>query len=471
MKNPLIVAASICKPTEQDLSFVAEVAGAPTEDHRFLHLRAILAHADLPPNNNGDAFTEDDLKWALSKGIFTPEKPGMLDDEHNQLPFGIWYRSASTEDAGRFAIEIHGVVFAWRFPEFAQEIVERHEKGELRFSMMCDATGGVRCSECGAVAAYVDRDEYCDHLLAPVGLRRASGTVRYLLKPEFYAASRVDNPADKDCRALALASITPESLDPQLVLASGDEEEEKTPEAQKEEALDRLKAHAQEFLETYNEEASVLVEAISTTNEEGGVIVDPKEMEDRIAALEAEKLELEKKIKAYEGEERNREMTALQAEIDDLKAKLAEAQTLQDTIDGQAAKIEELTAQLAEATDARTKAETDLAERVEAEEEKVFEARKATVEALEIEFTEPQMADILAQAKERDEDGWNLYFEMISRLAVASDEDDDDTDDDGDGDRVTASEEAGDIQSAFHEDEDDGDMGKLRSFLHDKKVL
>lgn len=193
------------KATNDDLAR-ADIAPAD-RDRDFLRVSAILCHAGLR-NNNGDGFLEEDLRWALDKcGIFTPRRLGILDKSHDQHAYGAWSDAWSVTHPptpyGHFAIQIEGVIWAWLFPDFANEVRVLYENGNLWFSMLCRYGFG-QCSECGE--RFSPDQFYMNDICAHMKDRRENGATRWLREPNFLTSAKVDRPADEDCEGLAAAS-------------------------------------------------------------------------------------------------------------------------------------------------------------------------------------------------------------------------------------------------------------------------
>lgn len=189
------------KATVDDL---AKADVAPDEREKdFLRVSAIMCHAGVR-NNNGDGFLEDDLREVLNAtGIFTPRRPGMLDDCHDRFPYGVWTEAFGVQHRGFFAIQTEGVILAWRFPEFADNVRSLYDRDSLWFSMLTRYGFG-ECSECGR---RFTPDEFwsgdvCEHMQN----RSKSGATRWLREPVFLSSSRVDAPADEDAEGLGLAA-------------------------------------------------------------------------------------------------------------------------------------------------------------------------------------------------------------------------------------------------------------------------
>jgi hypothetical protein len=91
-------------------------------------------------NKNGDAFLDDDLKAAVDAGTFGAPYFGMMDYNHDFNPYGVWYSSKYMVDPenGINGILAEGAVFAWRFPQLADEmLLQQARQGFIDFSMGC----------------------------------------------------------------------------------------------------------------------------------------------------------------------------------------------------------------------------------------------------------------------------------------------------------------------------------------------
>ena len=199
----LFRAGSLGKATADDLA-KADVA-TDERDKDFLRVSAIMCHAG-GRNNNGDGFLEGDLKWALQEyGIFQPGRPGILDDGHDRFAYGAWTEAFGVQHRRRFAIQTEGVIWAWRFPEFAEHVKRLYDGDRLWFSMLTRYGFG-QCSECGkrfSPDAFFS-GAVCEHMSD----RRKSGATRWLREPVFLTSSRVDHPADEDAEGLGLAAAS-----------------------------------------------------------------------------------------------------------------------------------------------------------------------------------------------------------------------------------------------------------------------
>lgn len=183
----------------------------------LLYVKFKLVHEGT--NKNKDGFKKDDLVKAEK----TPINKA-LNWEHGEPVIGVIYASkfvdpsvseaegASSKGSkdGKAHIVCEAAIWKFRNPDIAEKIVNRYKNQSLAFSMEA-YYGGVECSVCGA---YFKSDEhgegtYCEHLNNRFETAQAadgSQITRYLRDFIFGAAGVVENPADVDAEALALAS-------------------------------------------------------------------------------------------------------------------------------------------------------------------------------------------------------------------------------------------------------------------------
>jgi hypothetical protein len=174
----------------------------------ILRTAAWMAHADVP-NANGDMFRGEDLQ-ALSPTLFREPNFGVMDWNHaailNSLRgtyedpeiIGVWYKAEYSHDlkAGRDGVLVHGMVFAWLFPEQADAMAaEQLRNGYVAFSMAA----------------------------IPSSVEVLPGGVSVLNDPIFFTVSALDKaPADKDAVGVVSADpdVSASALWQQLSLAS-----------------------------------------------------------------------------------------------------------------------------------------------------------------------------------------------------------------------------------------------------------
>lgn len=134
---------------------VTETAGPPkiTEGKPTI-LRVVAWMAHEGPNYNRQGFVKEELQ-ALAPTLFRAPNFGVMDFNHSAvLPdflanghpkvLGVWYKSefafdaAAKEGAGAWGIVVTGMMFAWAFPEHANQMLgEQSRSGKLSFSMAC----------------------------------------------------------------------------------------------------------------------------------------------------------------------------------------------------------------------------------------------------------------------------------------------------------------------------------------------
>lgn len=119
--------------------------GRPT----IMRVDAWMCHADMV-NLNGDAFIGEELQAIVEAGLFQAPDFGVMDWNHsavlqwNEDPtlIGVWYGSSyeMDESVGKMGVRVQGMMFAWLFPEQANEMLADQERfGYVNFSMACMA--------------------------------------------------------------------------------------------------------------------------------------------------------------------------------------------------------------------------------------------------------------------------------------------------------------------------------------------
>jgi hypothetical protein len=120
------------------------VDGKPT----ILRVAAWMLHTDVV-NANGDYFVREEVE-ALAPALFRAPNFGVMDWNHAAVLgfgedpplMGVWYRAefafdqAALEGQGAWGLLVTGMMFAWLFPEQANEMIADQERnGSVRFSM------------------------------------------------------------------------------------------------------------------------------------------------------------------------------------------------------------------------------------------------------------------------------------------------------------------------------------------------
>jgi hypothetical protein len=104
---------------------------------RMLHITAWIAHEGA--NNNGHAFVASELEQVVNERLlFRAGYAGLLDFDHDGEPRGYWYSAEYAFDpvAKRSGILAQGAVWAWRFPQLAdQMLAEMGRNGHVNVSM------------------------------------------------------------------------------------------------------------------------------------------------------------------------------------------------------------------------------------------------------------------------------------------------------------------------------------------------
>lgn len=155
----------------------------------MLYVEFKLVHVGT--NGNKDHFELKETKAAYPTILYKP-----IDWEHENPTIGAIYRSEFVEKPDdpneNPYIHCNGVVWAWRYPEYAQEIRNRDKLGELTFSVETWYEKA-RCSECGKT--FAKNDAYCEHLKSRFNDNDYS---RHLVNYFFGSAGVVRVPADSE---------------------------------------------------------------------------------------------------------------------------------------------------------------------------------------------------------------------------------------------------------------------------------
>lgn len=175
----------------------------------LLYLKFKLAHEGA--NKNKDGFKKEDLEKAKDTPVLK-----LIDWEHKEKVIGSIYHSEFVDSTEKEAkakkekahIVCEGVVYKYKFPDEAKKIVSRYKNGILGFSMEA-WYASCECSVCGEQfpSELHDEGEYCEHLNARHNEAHASyGAIRYLKDFFFSGVGVVEDPADVEAGALALAN-------------------------------------------------------------------------------------------------------------------------------------------------------------------------------------------------------------------------------------------------------------------------
>lgn len=140
-----IIKAQTLEPTDQDYEEIETAAGkffvasnAPFENGkpRMLFLSAWMAHEGR--NLNGDAFVSEELRQRVKEGLFTPPYAGMIDEDHDFVARGYWYKTsyAFDETAQKWGVLATGAVWAWRYPELAEFVQQQMQSQGFAYVSM-----------------------------------------------------------------------------------------------------------------------------------------------------------------------------------------------------------------------------------------------------------------------------------------------------------------------------------------------
>lgn len=178
-------------------------AGITELDKDLMGIEFKLVHANT--NSNKDTFLSDELQTASVTPKYKP-----INWQHTDRIIGVMLDSVytdSTENADTKTIvedpylKVTGVIYKYKFPAYAAEMLKRHKEGNLTFSMETwfDAA---ECSICEG--RFSKQSEYCEHLKdrhSP-----ASTASRILRGLTFSGAGVVDYPADEDADSISIGN-------------------------------------------------------------------------------------------------------------------------------------------------------------------------------------------------------------------------------------------------------------------------
>ena len=173
----------------------------PNED--LLYLEFVLCHEGQ--NSNKDGFLLSELQ-----ANFETVKFKDLNVEHTDKIVGCIYDGELVEDeakatytfAGGFKPHIvcSAVVYQFKFPDVAQELIDKHGQGNLSFSMETWFKTA-QCSECEE--HFEEVSTYCAHLNNR--FTQGQSVTRWLRGITFGGAGIVEHPADIDATSISVA--------------------------------------------------------------------------------------------------------------------------------------------------------------------------------------------------------------------------------------------------------------------------
>jgi hypothetical protein len=164
------------------------------EDLLYVELK--MVHADT--NKNKDHFESDELVKSETTPVFK-----LVNWEHGEPNIGVIYESAFVEatetEPAYLAVKV--AISKYKYPEYAQQIIERHKEDELYFSMET----WFKQAQCNICDACFDgpEDEYCSHLQSRL---TGASTHRILRDLTFAGVAVVKTPADVLAESLAIAA-------------------------------------------------------------------------------------------------------------------------------------------------------------------------------------------------------------------------------------------------------------------------
>jgi hypothetical protein len=297
----------------EQLAMIREAAPSPVVNGkpRMLHVSAWIAHEG--PNDNNDAFVKEELDLVVANGLFGDAWAGIIDFNHDHSPIGYWYSAQFLFDevAQKWGILAHGAVWAWLFPEVADEMLLIQQRDQtIKVSMMALTNRLELISSGDTVIAVIHDPIFVGASLLNVtpGDPSADGLVfedptdadreqRRQQLMERAAQFKEDNKMEETLSQIlaALPQVSEEIRDAIVAQADQIRSEVAQHEARVAELTDALSASEDRVaeLETIVEERNVAIESARTENEALATLVT--ELEGRVAefveaAMAAERL-------------------------------------------------------------------------------------------------------------------------------------------------------------------------------------
>ena len=302
LEYPILCRAEICDTIDKEK---LAAAGIEDVDADLMPVKFKLVHANT--NKNKDTFTEAELQSAEKTPTHKP-----IDWQHTDRIIGVMvgseYKEGATDEASGETVEdpyleIDGVIYKYKFPAYAAEMKQRHDDGELLFSMEVWFEEA-ECSVCGE--SFANSADYCEHLK---GRMLEGSTANRILKGlTFGGAGVVDRPADEEAESVSLGAENkeedkskededmPKANEGQIVFDS-DKELAEYVKVEVDKALDKVKSEADyKTLEAELTEANTKISDLEKTLEEKDAEI--AKAEEKINSVQAEfdkfKEELEK---------------------------------------------------------------------------------------------------------------------------------------------------------------------------------
>jgi len=304
----------VCKARILDINTLDQealsAAGIDKLDKDLMAVEFKLVHANT--NSNKDTFTKEEVQAASSTPVFKP-----INWQHTDRIIGVMSDSKFIEIAAEGSdgvedghIVASGVIYKYKFPTYAAEMLRRHDDDELFFSMETWFEEA-ECSVCSG--RFVKKIDYCDHLktrMAP-----ESTATRILHGLTFSGAGVVENPADKQADSISIGE------DQNVDNTKEDTDMPKKDEGQivfesEQELKDYVAAEISKALESKDEKA----EMTELKN-------DLKTATDKITELEGQLAEKDTDIQAKETEK-----ATVQTEFDNYKENIEKDKKAQERV-------------------------------------------------------------------------------------------------------------------------------------------
>jgi len=349
----------------EGLGLSKEAAGPIGKDGkpRMLLITSWIAHEGR--NGNGYAFVRPELDARVRQGLFTPPHGGLMDFNHDYTPIGFWYKSsfAYHDSAEKWGVLANGAIWAWRFPEVADQLLaEQQREGTIKVSMACLAESSEYTQN---YPGY--EDEFTEVLHNPIFF-----TTSVLSVP----------PADPN----AEGHVTEDATNPPVAAAS-------------------------------NEHSDSDVELVAASRHETKEEVDMDELKEKLDLATAKIADLEARVAELKSFNETLQAEASTAKQEAVAAQTALAEAAKKT-DESTNKINELEVALASAVEAREGLEKSLVEATE----KLTEYEVKEAEAAKKERLEARLAELPEVVRDNLEDHPENEA-ILEALASASDED------------------------------------------------
>lgn len=294
------------------LAKAAENFGLEHKQEDLLYIEHKLVHANV--NKNKDGFLQEELYAARNTPVLK-----LVNWEHDEPNIGVVFSSeyvSTPEDSDEPDYLLVAVaVSKYKYPSQAEEMIDRHEKGELFFSMETYFKEA-ECSSCGGLFTK-GSDSYCDHLKARYSA--GSSTHRILRGLTFAGDAVVRRPADEMAESLALAKDQNSDLTKEESKLADKTYTSQEFEAELAKRLDQYKAEAN--LEELTEQNENLAAEVATLKETIETLTE-----------QVKELQTQNETLAREKEELDASASTIKSEFEEYKAQVAAQELLRSRV-------------------------------------------------------------------------------------------------------------------------------------------